>query len=142
MGPTHFTGAELRSARPPHSEDEGRNSVDLDYSSSIAYIYSFIQSSWGADKNEKTHLRNSQIYGLILKDEDEDDDSSQEDLTEEEEPKQKGRKGASTPASKRFPVDLYGPVTPPSPFEAPLERLGLADADEDEQEEEEVRPFK
>jgi len=94
MGPTHFTGAELRSARPPHSEDE---------------------------------------------DEDEDDDSSQEDLTEEEEPKQKGRKGASTPASKRFPVDLYGPVTPPSPFEAPLERLGLADADEDEQEEEEAR---
>merc|ERR1719237_945045 len=41
--------------------------------------------------------------------------------------------------AKRFPVDLYGPVTPPSPFEAPLERLGLADADEDEQEEEEAR---
>ena len=32
-------------------------------------------------------------------------------------------------------------MTPPSPFEAPLERLGLADADEDEQEEEEVREF-
>ena len=34
-------------------------------------------------------------------------------------------------------------MTPPSPFEAPLERLGLGeDADEDEQEEEEVRAFK
>ena len=82
------------------------------------------------------------IFEFNLKDDDEDDDSSQEDLTEEEEPRQKGRKGASTPASKRFPRDLYGPVTPPSPFEAPLERLGLADADEDEQEEEEVRACK
>ena len=55
---------------------------------------------------------------------------------------QRGRKGAAaaTPPSKRFPRDLYGPVTPPSPFEAPLERLGLADdADEDEVEREEVR---
>ena len=31
LGPTHFSGAELRSARPPHSEDEGRNSVEVGY---------------------------------------------------------------------------------------------------------------
>ena len=31
LGPASFSGAELRSARPPHSEDEGGNSLKLDY---------------------------------------------------------------------------------------------------------------
>ena len=39
LGPTQFSGAELRSARPPHSEDEGRNSLELDINYKIILLY-------------------------------------------------------------------------------------------------------